>query len=65
MADYLVATEDQVARGESLKNMNTLQLTQAPVAKAEMLIRKRMAEVFAAFVDPEITTGFWFTKSSG
>ena len=30
-----------------------------------MLIRKPVAEVFEAFVDPEITTRFWFTKSSG
>ena len=45
--------------------MNNLQLTQVPVAKAEMLIRKPAAEVFKAFVDPEITTRFWFTKSSG
>jgi len=35
--------------------MRTLQLTQAPVAKAKMLIRKPVAEVFEAFVDPEIT----------
>ena len=35
------------------------------VAKAEMLIRKPVAEVFAAFVNPAITTKFWFTKSSG
>ena len=35
------------------------------VAKAEMLIRKPVAEVFRAFVDPVITTKFWFTKSSG
>lgn len=41
------------------------QLTAAPVAKAEMLIRKPVAEVFNAFVDPAITTKFWFTKSSG
>lgn len=34
-------------------------------AKAEMLIRKPVAEVFEAFVNPEITTKFWFTKSSG
>jgi len=40
-------------------------LTQAPVAKAEMLIRKPVAEVFNAFVDPAVTTRFWFTKSSG
>ncbi|KAA2239436.1 polyketide cyclase [Chitinophaga agrisoli] len=34
-------------------------------AKAEMLIRKPLAEVFDAFINPEITTKFWFTKSSG
>ena len=34
-------------------------------AKAEMLIRKPVAEVFEAFIDPEITSKFWFTKSSG
>jgi uncharacterized protein YndB with AHSA1/START domain len=45
--------------------MNNLQLTQIPVAKAEMLIRKPVAEVFEAFLNPEITTKFWFTKSSG
>ncbi|HWO76737.1 MAG TPA: SRPBCC family protein [Bacillus sp. (in: firmicutes)] len=36
-----------------------------PVVKAEMLIRKPAENVFEAFVDPEITTKFWFTKSSG
>jgi uncharacterized protein YndB with AHSA1/START domain len=30
-----------------------------------MLVRRPAAEVFAAFVDPSITTRFWFTKSSG
>jgi uncharacterized protein YndB with AHSA1/START domain len=45
--------------------MKDLQLTQVPVAKAEMLIRKPVAEVFEAFVDPAITRRFWFTKSSG
>ena len=33
-------------------------------AKAEMLIRKPVSEVFEAFVNPEITTKFWFTKGS-
>lgn len=37
----------------------------APIVKAEMLIRKPVADVFNAFVDPAITTKFWFTKSSG
>jgi len=45
--------------------MNHLQLTHIPVAKAEMLIRKSVVEVFEAFIHPEITTKFWFTKSSG
>lgn len=36
-----------------------------PVAKAQMLIRKPVAQVFEAFVDPAITTRFWFSKSSG
>jgi uncharacterized protein YndB with AHSA1/START domain len=30
-----------------------------------MLIRKPVAEVFEAFVNPDITTKFWFIKSSG
>ena len=42
-----------------------MQIEDAPVVKAEMLIRQPVAEVFAAFVDPAITTKFWFTKSSG
>lgn len=33
--------------------------------KAEMLIRRPVAEVFRAFIDPEVTTKFWFTKSTG
>lgn len=45
--------------------MNNLQLTQPPVAHAAMLIRKPVADVFEAFVNPDITTKFWFTKSSG
>ena len=45
--------------------MNNLELKQVPVAKTGMLIRRPVAEVFAAFIDPNITTKFWFTKSSG
>jgi uncharacterized protein YndB with AHSA1/START domain len=36
-----------------------------PVAKAEMLIRRPADEVFAAFVDPSVTSQFWFTRGSG
>ena len=34
-------------------------------AKVEMLIRKPVEEVFKAFINPSITTKFWFTRSSG
>jgi uncharacterized protein YndB with AHSA1/START domain len=36
-----------------------------PQVEAQMLIRKPSSEVFEAFIDPGITTKFWFTKSSG
>lgn len=45
--------------------MENLQLTKVPIVKTGMLIRKPIAEVFEAFVNPDITTKFWFTKSSG
>lgn len=40
-------------------------LSSMPSAKAELLIRRPVSEVFEAFVDPAITSKFWFTKSSG
>src|SRR5690606_12955383 len=39
--------------------------TKLIASKVEMLIRRPVSEVFEAFVNPEITTKFWFTKSSG
>ncbi len=36
-----------------------------PTVEVQMLIRKPVATVFNAFIDPKITTQFWFTKSSG
>ncbi|EJL67493.1 SRPBCC family protein [Chryseobacterium populi] len=33
--------------------------------EAQMLIRKPVKDVFEAFINPEITTKFWFTKSTG
>lgn len=35
------------------------------VVQAQMLIRKSVAEVFEAFINPSITTKFWFTHSTG
>ena len=37
----------------------------APIAKAQMLIHKAVAQVFEALVDPAITSRFWFSKGSG
>lgn len=34
------------------------------VAQAEMLIRSPVSKVFRAFVDPEITSKFWFSRGS-
>jgi uncharacterized protein YndB with AHSA1/START domain len=34
-------------------------------AKAEMLIRTPVGRVFEAFVDPAITSKFWFSRGSG
>jgi uncharacterized protein YndB with AHSA1/START domain len=45
--------------------MDNLNLKRVPVAKTGMLIRRPVAEVFEAFIDPGVTTKFWFTKSSG
>jgi uncharacterized protein YndB with AHSA1/START domain len=39
--------------------------TKNPTVETQMLIRKPVATVFQAFIDPKITTNFWFTKSSG
>lgn len=41
------------------------QMRTDPVVTAAMLIRRPASEVFEAFVDPDITSKFWFTKSSG
>ncbi len=44
--------------------MDKLQIRHEPTTKTRMLIRKPVADVFEAFIDPDITTKFWFTRSS-
>lgn len=39
-------------------------LNTEPVVRAEMLIRRPVAEVFEAFMDPDITSRFWFTQGT-
>ena len=36
-----------------------------PTVECQMMVRKPISEVFQAFIDPKLTTKFWFTKSSG
>lgn len=42
-----------------------MDVREIPIAKVELLIRKPVAEVYEAFVDPAVITKFWFTQSSG
>ncbi|NSL85949.1 SRPBCC family protein [Chitinophaga solisilvae] len=35
------------------------------ITETAMLIRKPVAQVYEAFIDPAVTTKFWFTKSTG
>lgn len=41
-----------------------MEIENNPVMETAMLIRKPVEEVFNAFIDPKVTTKFWFTKSS-
>ena len=45
--------------------MDDLRLKHVPMTKTGMLIRKPVTDVFEALVNPDITTKFWFTRSSG
>ncbi|WP_114791954.1 SRPBCC family protein [Niabella yanshanensis] len=40
-------------------------MTNNVIIETQMLVRKPVQIVFNAFIDPLITTKFWFTKSSG
>ena len=42
-----------------------MEVQNQPVARAELLIRRPVAEVFNAFVDPDVITKFWLDKSTG
>lgn len=42
-----------------------MKISDFPITEAQMMIRKPVSVVFNAFIRPEITTKFWFTRSSG
>ena len=48
-----------------VETMPKYALAEEPVANTGMLIRRPIKIVYQAFIDPKITTKFWFTKSSG
>ena len=41
-----------------------MKLNVEPVARAQMLVRRPVAEVFEAFADPAVTSRFWFSRGS-
>ena len=42
-----------------------MSLENPPQVKVQSLIRKPIGEVYSAWIDPAVTTHFWFTKSNG
>lgn len=51
--------------GSESERGDVMRVENVPSVRTEMLIRRPVGEVFQAFVDPEVTTRFWFTESSG
>lgn len=37
----------------------------SPIVRTHMLIRRPASEVYGAFIDPAVTSKFWFTRGSG
>jgi uncharacterized protein YndB with AHSA1/START domain len=60
---HLVNARAPAERGMSM-SADALQLTKIPTVHVGMLVHRPPHEAFQAFVDPAITTKFWFTKSS-
>ena len=63
LGDAPASTETTPATGSV--NTEGITLSRVPSVETGMLIRRPVSDVFEAIVNPEITTNFWFTKSSG
>lgn len=60
-------TQDRCAQAkkiEILRKIDYMNKEKSEIAEAQMLIRKSASKVFNAFIDPELTKNFWFTKGS-
>jgi uncharacterized protein YndB with AHSA1/START domain len=64
MRDFDIA-EPRRGKREDEEDVMANETASGPAAKTGMLIRSPVAEVFEAFVDPAITSKFWFTRGSG
>lgn len=42
-----------------------MEKSNTPAVECQMMIRKPVETVFQAFIDPAVTTKFWFTRASG
>jgi uncharacterized protein YndB with AHSA1/START domain len=62
---YSIQSQESASNTIIYSTQTFMQLNNIPTVETQMLIRKPVAEVFQAFIDPSITTNFWFTKSSG
>lgn len=55
--------DDQKVKQMDEKTISTKDKT--PIIETQMLIRRPVDSVFEAFINPDITSNFWFTKSTG
>jgi uncharacterized protein YndB with AHSA1/START domain len=53
-----------VRRGKNTLPFSTAAVTQAAMAKVELLIRAPAPQVYRAFVEPELLTQFWLATAS-
>jgi len=60
----MVAKED-VSCVTAIAKQSVMKLDHSTRAETAMLIRRPVSEVFEAFINPEVTTKFWFTDSTG
>ena len=61
----VIVTDDPTKRETSTFKALKKMTNEIPTVETQILIRKPVAKVFQAFIDPTVTTNFWFTKSSG
>jgi uncharacterized protein YndB with AHSA1/START domain len=64
VVDHAAILWDLGGRTTVFQPEEVMTLLTAPIARAQMMIRRPAAEVYAAFVDPAVTSRFWFSRGS-